>query len=326
MRTRPSTTIALIVAAAPAAFGAQTPAEAIAAGRAAIAAKQFDRAIITMQDAIPAATMLSDPKEKAAALAAIHFYSALAFSELERDDKTKEELREFFRFRQGDVKLDETRYPVPFIRAFNEVVSTIHRNGGGNTPQGAPSNSFDIAYPGFNEFVLAAPRERKISEWNKSPDFVLLATEQEKRTWGKLADDEARRSFVARFWQRRDADFRIEFDRRVAFADGMFANEKTRGSLTDRGRVFVLVGKPYRVIAQPLVASRVLPSRLGDLNNRQGTIEHWFYTREQLPVPLPRQSIDFVFIDAPDYGDYILQRDGFSIKELEEVKKKHSGE
>ena len=326
MRTRPSTTIALIAAAAPAAFAAHTPAEAIAAGRTAIAAGQFDRAIITMQDAIPAATMLPDPKDKAAALAAIHFYSALAFSELERDDKTKEELREFFRFKRGDVKLDESRYPVPFVRAFGEVSSTIQRHGGGNTPQGAPSNSFDVAYPGFNEFALAAPRERKISEWSKSPEFVLLATDQEKREWGKATDDEARRTFVSRFWQRRDGDFREEFERRVAFADGVFANEKTRGSLTDRGRVFVLVGKPYRVTAQPLVASRVLPSRLDDMGNRQGTMEHWYYTREQLPVPLPRQSIDFVFIDAPDYGDHILQRDAYSIKELEEVKKKFSGQ
>ncbi len=326
MRTRPSTIIALVAAAAPAAFAAQTPAEAIAAGRTAIAARQFDRAIITMQDSIPAATMLTDPKEKAAALAAIHFYSALAFSELERDDKTKEELREFFRFKREAVKLDEARYPVPFVRAFNEVSATIVRNNSAVSKNGTPSNSFDIAYPGFNEFALVAPRERKISEWNKTPDFLFLATDQERRDWGKLADDEARRGFVSRFWQRRDADFREEFERRVAFADGTFANEKTRGSLTDRGRVFVMVGKPYKVTAQPLIASRVLPSRLGDLGNRMGTMEHWYYTREQLPVPLPRQSIEFVFIDAPDYGDYILQRDAYSIKELEEVKKKYAGE
>src|SRR6185369_9831723 len=116
--------------------------------------KQFDRAIIVMQDAIPAATMLTNEKEKASALAAIHFYSALAFSELERDDKAREELREFFRFRPEAAKLDESKYPVPFIRTFNDVASTVTRSSGKTR-----ANSFDTAYPGFNPYALTAPRE-----------------------------------------------------------------------------------------------------------------------------------------------------------------------
>jgi len=312
----PSWTYLVILAAAPATFAAQTPREAIAAGRAAIETKQFDRAIITMQDAIPAATMLADPKEKADALAALHFYSALAFSELERDDKAREELREFFRFHAGQSKLDESKYPVPFIRAFNDVSSTLKKRSG-NTPQ----NSFDSAYPGFNDFAMTKPRERKISEWGRSPDFIFLANDAEQREWGKLTDDDARRDFVSRFWQHRDPKFHEAFDRRVAFADETFGNEGARGSLTDRGRVFILVGTPHRVTMQPMNATRVLPTRLGDIRNRQGTVEHWLYDREQLPVRLPKQNVDFVFIDAPDYGNYVLQRDAYAIKELDAVKK-----
>jgi GWxTD domain-containing protein len=310
-----------IVAAAPAAFAAQTPAEAIAAGRAAIELKQFDRAIIVMQDAIPAATMLKDEKAKANALAAIHFYSALAFSELERDDKAREELREFFRFRPDAAKLDESKYPVPFVRAFKDVQTSAPR-----ARDNTRANSFNQAYPGFNEFALTKPRERPVSEWGKSPDFVLLANEQEKRDWEKLTNDNERREFISRFWQRRDARFREEFERRVAFADDTFANERTRGSLTDRGRVFVLVGVPSRVMLQPLLGTNVLPSRLGDIRDKQGTLERWVFERDRLPVPLPRQTVDFVFIDAPDYGDHILQRDAYTIKELDAVKKKYSGQ
>jgi len=252
---QPAWTYLAVIAAAPAAFAAQTPAEAIAAGRAAIEMKQYDRAIIVMQDAIPAATMLKDEKEKANALAAIHFYSALAFSELERDDKTREELREFFRFRQGGVKLDESKYPVPFVRAFNDVAPTVRPgNSGGTGVNRSRANSFDSAYPGFNAFSTTKPVERKISEWAKSPESVLIATDTERRDWGKLTDDDARRDFVSHFWQRRDSKFRDEFERRVAFADDVFANERTRGSLTDRGRVFVLIGIPNRVTQQPLLA------------------------------------------------------------------------
>lgn len=318
---RPTWTYLAVVAAAPAAaFGAQTPAEAIAAGRTAIEAKQYDRAIIVMQDAIPAATMLKDEKEKANALAAIHFYSALAFSELERDDKAREELREFFRFRPSPSKLDASKYPVPFVRVFEELAPAATQRDGR-----LRANSFDSAYPGFNPYGMTKPRERKISEWNRSPEFVLIATEAEQREWAKLTDDESRRDFVSRFWRRRDPKFHDEFDRRVAFADETFGNEGARGSITDRGRVFVLVGTPHRVTIQPMNATRVLPTRLGDLRNRQGTVEHWLYDREQLPVPLPKQNIDFVFIDAPDYGNYILQRDAYTIKELDAVKKKYAG-
>ena len=319
MKQHPWTYLA-VIAAAPVAFAAQTPAEAIAAGRTAIEMKQFDRAIIVMQDAIPAATMLKNEKEKAGALAAIHFYSALAFSELERDDKAREELREFFRFRPSAAKLDESKYPVPFVRAFNEVEATLPHNSAH-----ARSNSFDLAYPGFNGFAMTKPRERAIAEWNKSTEFMLLASEAEQRDWTKLADDDARRDFVSRFWQRRDPKFREEFERRVAFADDTFGSESLRGSLTDRGRVFVLVGIPNRVTLSPLYGSQVLPSRLGDINNKQGSMERWVYDRDRLPVPLPRQQVEFVFIDAPDYGDHILQRDAYSIKELDAIRKKYSG-
>jgi len=322
---RPPWTYLAVIAAAPAAFGAQTPMEAIAAGRTAIEAKQFDRAIVVMQDAIPAATMLKDEKEKANALAAIHFYSALAFSELERDEKAREELREFFRFRPEAARLDESKYPVPFVRAFNDVASTLAPRGKTNSVGQSRGNSFDIAYPGFNPFGMAKPRERKISEWGKSPEFVLIANENEQRDWGKLTDDEARRDFISRFWQRRDPKFREEFERRVAFADDTFGSERTRGSLSDRGRVFVLIGVPNRVTLKPLYQSNVLPSRLGDAGNKQGTMERWVFDRDRLPVPLPRQAIEFVFIDAPDYGDHILQRDAYTIKELDAVKKKYSG-
>jgi hypothetical protein len=111
----------------------------------------------------------------------------------------------------------------------------------------------------------------------------------------------------------------------VAFADDTFGSERTRGSLSDRGRVFVLIGVPNRVTLKPLYQSNVLPSRLGDAGNKQGTMERWVFDRDRLPVPLPRQAIEFVFIDAPDYGDHILQRDAYTIKELDAVKKKYSG-
>lgn len=313
---------AAIVAAAPALFAAQTPAQAITAGRAALDAHQFDLAISTLQDAIPAATMLPNGKEKANALAAIHFYSALAFSELERDDKAREELREFFRFQPNAAKLDESKYPVPFVRAFNEVAAREKRS------HGAAGNAFEAAYPGFNDYAITRPRERKLSEWNDSAAFHLLATREEKNEWAKLATDEARSAFISRFWQRRDTqpsternEFREEFERRAAFADETFGTETTPGSLTDRGRVLVLVGVPFSVTAVPLNGSSVLPTRRLDNLNQRGTVERWTYDRTQLPSPLPVQQLTFTFVDTPGYGSFVLQRDAYTLKELADAAK-----
>ena len=47
--------------------------------------------------------------------------------------------------------------------------------------------------------------------------------------------------------------FKTGFDRRVAFADANFVQaEGTRGSMTDRGMVFVLLGPPTYVGRKPI--------------------------------------------------------------------------
>ena len=70
-----------------------------------------------------------------------------------------------------------------------------------------------------------------------------------------------RQEFVDRFWEARnpqpgnpDNTFKTAFDRRVAFADAYFiaGREATRGSMTDRGMVFVLLGPPTYVGRKPI--------------------------------------------------------------------------
>ena len=63
------------------------------------------------------------------------------------------------------------------------------------------------------------------------------------------------------FWKDRDPkpetasnEFKDEFDRRVAFADSRFTQAETRGSMTDRGMVFLLLGPPTYVGRKPLTA------------------------------------------------------------------------
>ncbi len=85
-------------------------------------------------------------------------------------------------------------------------------------------------------------------------------TSQEKKTWASLASGAEWQEFVDKFWESRnpqpgnpDNVFKTGFDRRVAFADTHFVQaEGTRGSMTDRGMVFVMLGPPTYVGRKPI--------------------------------------------------------------------------
>jgi GWxTD domain-containing protein len=138
------------------------------------------------------------------------------------------------------------------------------------------------------------------------------------------------------------------FLRRVAFADRMFANEKTRGSMTDRGRIFVLFGPPRVVKQKPLsareagsirssgpaysggvdnVSDRWKAMEVADMNVAtsspvpldKANIERWVYSREQLPKTVADAEVVFKFVTQEGYGDHVLQRDFMVVKAMHDV-------
>src|SRR3989442_6817810 len=93
---------------------ASDPAKAIAAARAAIDAKEYQRAGTILQDSIADAQSITDAQQRDNALAAIHFYRGLALCLLGEDGGARAELREFFRFHPGYSVLDRSKYPSHF--------------------------------------------------------------------------------------------------------------------------------------------------------------------------------------------------------------------
>ena len=87
-----------------------------------------------------------------------------------------------------------------------------------------------------------------------------IMTDSEKAAWSAITDPNARVTFVEEFWTIRAAvpgadgrTYRQEFERRVAFADANLAeDEEQRGSGTDRGMVFILLGPPTYAGRKPL--------------------------------------------------------------------------
>jgi len=91
--------------------------------------------------------------------------------------------------------------------------------------------------------------EGQVDEWLDGPaEYIIL--DEERDTWRTLTTTADREAFIDEFWTRRDNDPREEgnpykeaFYARVAEANDRFA-DFPRGWRSDRGRVFVTLGRP----------------------------------------------------------------------------------
>jgi GWxTD domain-containing protein len=89
---------------------------------------------------------------------------------------------------------------------------------------------------------------------------ILL--DEEEKTYKSLKEKSDRQEFQKIFWARRDADlatpdseYRQEFEKARAEADRLYRLPARPGSHTDCGRVFILLGKPDEVQAEPGAAT-----------------------------------------------------------------------
>ncbi len=281
-----------MVAAGPA-LAAVDPAAAVTKAKEDIASGNHASALAILHEAMPAAAAWTNLRQRAAALSAIYFYSAIAEVASGDRQQATADLRSFLLYSPG-TKLDATRFSPQFVALFKEVQQDFAKR------RGAPA-SFEDAYPGFPPGVSSSVWP--LDTWGASSEFVILGTDQEKEEWGRLRDDATRRTFIDTFWTRRDPDpstavneARVEFLARIAFADVAFPEAADdRGSLTDRGRVFVLFGVPRRVSIRPMTRREAWyqPSRTIDAGN---ALEQWTYFREQLPKKLPHNELTVRFI------------------------------
>ena len=104
----------------------------------------------------------------------------------------------------------------------------------------------------------AAAQLDKFKDWESSPEFVYYATDDEKKAWTGVTNDEEAQKFFNLFWGKRHPDyqktaqnvFRTRFDALVAEADKRFTLGKKRGALTERGKVLILLGPPKAIASK----------------------------------------------------------------------------
>jgi len=195
----------------------------------------------------------------------------------------------------------------------------------------------------FATLILTTPVQAQLSEqyatWADGPVKYLL-TEKEAAEYAALSSDEAAQHFIDLFWAKRDPDlntrineFKVDFDARVAAADKQFAEKDgTRGALTERGKVLVLMGKPARRWTQSIqeflsrlygetavgasapTSARAAQSQMHGVsfNPAKGKADVWVYSREQIPesIKIPKRvdNVMFAFLDTEGTTHYILDR------------------
>src|SRR5437764_9915416 len=98
-------------------------------------------------------------------------------------------------------------------------------------------------------------RRARPSRLDLAGAITFLMTEEESRTWARMPFDTDVTEFVEIFWARRDPtpgtvrnEFREQFEARVTYADVNFSESRrgtrTSGSVTDRGKAYILFGQP----------------------------------------------------------------------------------
>ena len=109
-----------------------------------------------------------------------------------------------------------------------------------------PKNSQD---PSEKPRKVKEELKKAYKDW-LDKDVAYIITDEERRAFKKLETDDERENFIEEFWRRRDPDpdtneneYREEYYERIAYANEHFASG-IPGWKTDRGRIYIMYGKP----------------------------------------------------------------------------------
>jgi GWxTD domain-containing protein len=176
------------------------------------------------------------------------FYRGVCSANLGKTDDAVASFGAFLKL-QPNATIDSAVYSKKAVAAFEKAQK--------QAAERAPSLA--EAYKEFQPPADMANRYPADQYWGEGPVRWIM-TDSEKSAWSALTEPNARVAFVEEFWKSRASlpavdgrSYRQEFDRRVAFADANLAvDPEQRGSLTDRGMVFILLGPPSFAGRKPL--------------------------------------------------------------------------
>ena len=137
-------------------------------------------------------------------------------------------------------------------------------------------------------------------------EVPYIITDEERKAFTSLSNDEERDAFIENFWLRRNPnpdspenEFREEHYRRIAYANEHFAAGKP-GWKTDRGHIYIAYGKPDDIDSHPSGGSYNRTPEEGGGTTTTFPFEIWHYRY----LEGIGENIDIEFVDTCQCGDY----------------------
>ena len=137
-------------------------------------------------------------------------------------------------------------------------------------------------------------------------DVVYIITSEEMERFLALKTNEERDFFIEQFWARRSPDprssnnfFKAEHYSRIAYANEHFASA-IPGWRTDRGRIYILYGKPDDIESHPTGGAYKRPFNEGGGTATTHPFEKWRYRH----IDGVGDDIEIEFVDKSMKGEY----------------------
>jgi GWxTD domain-containing protein len=153
---------------------------------------------------------------------------------------------------------------------------------------------------------LSKPYKKWLDE-----DVVYIITDEERAAFKQLSNDEERDNFIEAFWQRRDPtpdteenEYKEEHYARIAYANEHFA-AGVPGWKTDRGRIYIVFGKPDEIESHPSGGTYERPMEEGGGETSTFPFEDWRYRY----IEGIGQEVIIEFVDKCMCGEYHMTID-----------------
>jgi len=142
-------------------------------------------------------------------------------------------------------------------------------------------------------------------------DVVYIISDEERKAFKQLSNDEERDQFIEAFWQRRDPtpdteenEFKDEHYRRIEYANEHFA-AGIPGWKSDRGRIYIMYGPADEVESHPSGGTYERPMEEGGGETSTYPFEDWRYRY----LEGIGQEVIIEFVDTCMCGEYHMTID-----------------
>ena len=153
---------------------------------------------------------------------------------------------------------------------------------------------------------LETPYKKWLNE-----EVTYIITDEERKAFSRLQNDEERQQFIEGFWFRRDPtpdteenEYREEHYRRIAYANDRFASG-IPGWKTDRGRIYITFGPPDEREEHPSGGTYDRPIEEGGGTTTTYPFEKWRYRY----IDNIGNDVNVEFVDPTMTGEFHMTMD-----------------